>query len=111
MKYLKVLFGCKIQCFISLYSFYQTTRTSILSNMWLRNVASEMSLQYMLQSEMGKASAQYSGISKVIGNYMAGCVTFITKTRLYKYIENFTSKNWKFSHIKLWYFFIFLLKT
>ena len=25
----------------------------------------------------------------------------ITKTRLHKYIENFTSKNWKFSHKKL----------
>ena len=34
----------------------------------------------------------------------------ITKTRLFKYIENFTSKNWKFSDRKLWYFFIFLLK-
>ena len=30
---------------------------------------------------------------------------FITKTRLFKYIENFTSKNWKFSDKKLWYFF------
>ena len=25
------------------------------------------------------------------------CLFFITKTRLYKYIENFTTKNWKFS--------------
>ena len=29
---------------------------------------------------------------------------FITKTRLFKYTENFTSKNWKFSDKKLWYF-------
>ena len=29
----------------------------------------------------------------------------ITKTRLFKYIENFTSKNWKFSDKKLWIFF------
>ena len=35
----------------------------------------------------------------------------ITKTRLFKYIEMFTSKNRKFSGKKLWYFFIFLLKT
>ena len=35
----------------------------------------------------------------------------ITKTRLFKYIENFISKNWKFSDKKLWYFFIFLFKT
>ena len=26
----------------------------------------------------------------------------ITKTRLFKYIVNFTSKNWKFSDKKLW---------
>ena len=31
----------------------------------------------------------------------------ITKTRLFKYIENFTSKNWKFSDEKLWYFSYF----
>ena len=29
----------------------------------------------------------------------------ITKTRLYKYIENFTSKNWKFSDKKTLIFF------
>ena len=27
---------------------------------------------------------------------------YITKTRLFKYIENFTTKNWKFSDKKLW---------
>ena len=32
------------------------------------------------------------------------------KNRLFKYIEKFTSKNWKFSDKKL-IFFIFLLKT
>ena len=31
-------------------------------------------------------------------------VICITKTRLFKYIENLTSKNWKFSDKKLWYF-------
>ena len=30
----------------------------------------------------------------------------ITKTRLFKYIENFASKNWKFSDKKPWYFHI-----
>ena len=34
----------------------------------------------------------------------------ITKTRLFKYIENFTSKNWKFSDKKLWYFSYICLK-
>ena len=34
----------------------------------------------------------------------------ITKTRLFKYIENFTSKNWKFSDKKLWYFSHFCSK-
>ena len=31
----------------------------------------------------------------------------ITKTRLFKYIENFTSKDWKFSDKKFWYFSYF----
>ena len=31
---------------------------------------------------------------------------FITKTRLFKYIENFTTKNWKCSDKKFWYFHI-----
>ena len=36
----------------------------------------------------------------------------ITKTRLFKYIEYFTSKHWKFSNKKkTLIFFIFLLKT
>ena len=34
----------------------------------------------------------------------------ITKTRLFKYIENFISKNWKFSDKKLWYFSYFCSK-
>ena len=33
----------------------------------------------------------------------------ITKTRLFKYIENFTSQNWKISDKILWYFFIIFL--
>ena len=36
---------------------------------------------------------------------------FIRKTRLFKYIENFTSKNWKFSDKKILIYFLFLLKT
>ena len=32
-------------------------------------------------------------------------VNIITKTCLFKYIENFTSNNWIFSDKKLWYFF------
>ena len=35
----------------------------------------------------------------------------ITKTRLFKYIDTFTSKNWKFSDTKILIFFICLLKT
>ena len=33
-------------------------------------------------------------------------IPIIMKTRLFKYIENFTSKNWKFSDKKLLYFHI-----
>ena len=35
----------------------------------------------------------------------------ITKTRLFKYIENFTTKNTESLPIKILIFFIFLLKT
>ena len=35
----------------------------------------------------------------------------ITKTRLFKYIESFTTKKWKFSDEKMLVVFIFLLKT
>ena len=35
----------------------------------------------------------------------------ITKTRLFKYIENLTSKNWKFSYKKIWYFSYFCSKA
>ena len=36
----------------------------------------------------------------------------ITKTHLFKYTENFTTKNWKFFDKKKFrYFFIFLLKN
>ena len=40
------------------------------------------------------------------------CIKYqnITKTRLFKYIENFTSKNWKFSDKKIWYFSYFCSK-
>ena len=40
----------------------------------------------------------------VVGAYI------ITKTRQFKYIESFTTKNWKFSD-KNCDFFVFLLKT
>ena len=35
---------------------------------------------------------------------------FITKTRLFKYTENFTSKNIKFPDKKIWYFSYFCSK-
>ena len=76
MKYLKTLFGCKIQCFILFYFFYQTTHTSFLPIMRSWNVVSETSPQYVIQSEMGNSKTQYSGIFKVIGNYTAGCVKY-----------------------------------
>ena len=36
---------------------------------------------------------------------------YITKTRLFKYIENFATKNWKFSDKNILMFFIFLIQT
>ena len=43
-------------------------------------------------------------------NYITKARPYITKTRLFKYTENFTSKNWKFSDKKLWYFSYFCPK-
>ena len=43
--------------------------------------------------------------------YVYSVIVRITKTRLFKYIENFSSKNLKFSDKKTVIFFIFLLKT
>ena len=48
---------------------------------------------------------------KILWTYIYVKMVFITKTRLFKYIENFTSKNWKFSDKKTLIFFLFLLKT
>ena len=39
------------------------------------------------------------------------CHHYITKTRLFKYLENFTSKDWKFSDAKSLINLLFLLKT
>ena len=33
----------------------------------------------------------------LVGYFVSSSRTSITKTRLFKYIENFTTKNWKFS--------------
>ena len=49
-----------------------------------------------------------SGHKRVADLY---CHDIITKARLFKYIEIFTSKNRKFLDKKIWYFFILLLKT
>ena len=43
--------------------------------------------------------------------YASGIHKIITKTRLFKYIENFTTKNWKFSDKNSNIFSTFLLKT
>ena len=60
------------------------------------------------------------GICKKISPYVGAivdqgkCVVQIknvTKTRLFKYTENFITKNESFTDKKFWYFIIFLLKT
>ena len=38
----------------------------------------------------------------VLSSDVAHISVLITKTRLFKYMENSTSKNWKFSDKKLW---------
>ena len=45
---------------------------------------------------------------KLLSSYFT--IFVITKTRLFKYIENFTTKNWQISE-KILIFFIFLIKN
>ena len=52
-----------------------------------RNVVSETSPQYVLQSEMGKSSTQYSSIFKVIGNYLAGWLCNVLILPLQDFLE------------------------
>ena len=47
----------------------------------------------------------------VVLNFVVWIYYSITKTCLFKYVQNFTSKNWKFSDKKSLIFFLFLLKT
>ena len=48
--------------------------------------------------------------SSCVGAALKGKYVSITKTRLFKYIANFTTKKWKFSDKKNLILFIFLLK-
>ena len=53
---------------------------------------------------------QYAGSNLGLHPLSLICQSHIMKTRLFKYIENFTSKNWKVSDKKT-DIFIFLFKT
>ena len=52
---------------------------------------------------------QFHNVERTLFLRRQQCRT-ITKTCLFKYIENFTSKTWKFSDEKLWYFSYFFSK-
>ena len=51
-----------------------------------------------------------SSLGARIWRHISDVATFITKTRPFKYTENFTSKNGKISDKKLWYFSYFCSK-
>ena len=61
-------------------------------------------------SKYGKENVQKLRVNTVVLAIAKPVWTLIMKTCLLKYIENITTKNWKFSDTKL-IFFIFLLKT
>ena len=62
--------------------------------------------------EMRQNAASDLGLHCLPNNPFRGLpTTIITKTRLFKYIENFTSKNLSFLDKKSLIFFIFVLKT
>ena len=74
-------------------------------------------IKYVLINIKWIIESQNSNFNEQRTNTRSGTVTeiesCITKTRLFKYIENFTTKKKKKkkSDKKFWYFFIFLLKT
>ena len=55
----------------------------------------------MVQSDAGLIGDQVEwSLNIFYGHSLPSADSAITKTRLFKYIENFTSKNWKFSDKK-----------
>ena len=65
--------------------------------------------KFQLNRDSGFHSFMDSLFPRSILHFM--CIrAYITKTRVFKYIEHFTSKNWKNSDKKLWYFSYFCSK-
>ena len=58
---------------------------------------------------MGTISYSVKRMCKLIW-VLFGCSLHITKTRLFKYTENFSTKKWKISDKKFWYFSYFCSK-
>ena len=109
-------------------TYIRTTKTWI--NLRTRTVLSESSLStwwkfasLSVQNASSEDSDQIARMHRLIWMFAGRtypmyffwrCVSnvlhSITKMRLFKYIENFTSKNWKVSDKKLWYFSHFCSK-
>ena len=67
-----------------------------------------VSLLYCYRGNRLSIVRDYTIACKILISLKKGIFT-ITKTRLFKYMENFTSRNWKFSDKNLWLFSYFSL--
>ena len=74
-------------------------------HIWLRNhLMTLYSLCHFCSKEYNTGAVSISGI------ILTFFFSFITKTHLFKYTENFTTKKWKFSNKKSWYLSYFCSK-
>ena len=77
------------------------------TNCLLRNVKTYF-LEKNNKTIFNLSSAEYAQRVVKVQELSASKKCWITRTRLiFKYVENLTSKNWKFSDQTLWYFFRF----
>ena len=73
----------------------------ILNNLKVKNIAKAGNNEHEQYSMLHSCSKTDSIKPSLLFSYLLSkyivLINIITKTRLFKYIENFTTKNWKFS--------------
>ena len=109
--YYKYVILVKVYCMVPIYIFYHkypnrlAWANSIDPDHTAQNVASDQGLHYLtLIQQFFKHMNRYA-------HRTVGPRKLITKTRLFKYIENFSSKNWKVSDKNKYNIFHIPLKT
>ena len=97
---------------------YEIQNPIFLRQTWIETISNMSSVEFVWRKVTIKANANWTCQIRLRTSFLQeNCEQWmllevnITKTRLFKYIENFTTKKWKFSDKKNLIFFIFLLKT